>query len=131
MRPPCQRPPLPLEIAFYPGSGQPHHESSFIYDHDYFDDPQPPRYRDEIEEYFSERVTMVEDPISWWREHQTQFPRLSAMALEVLLIPAMSDECERIFSSSKLILGIQRISMGDTMIGMLQCLKNWRRNRGF
>jgi len=43
-------------------------------------------------------------------------------------ILAMSGEVERAFSSTKLILGIHWVAMGDNTISMLLCLKNWGRN---
>ena len=92
---------------------------------DYYDDPEPIEDRDELEVYLSERVTMVTEPISWSKEHQHRFPQLSRMALEFLSIPAILDEVERVFSGTKLILGVTRAGMGDPMISMLQCLKSW------
>jgi len=62
---------------------------------------------------------MVEDLISWWLKYRIKFPRLFIIALEALTIPVMSDECERTFSSTKLVMGIQRVKLGDHTIEML------------
>ena len=96
-----------------------------LFEIDYYDDPESIEDRDELEFYLLERVTMVTEPISWWKEHQHRFPQLSRMALEFLSIPAMSDEVERVLSGTKLIQGLTRAGMGDPMVSMLQCLKSW------
>ncbi len=41
---------------------------------------------------------LVSDPVQYWWERRDDYPRLSRMALDVLSIPPMSAECERIFS---------------------------------
>jgi len=35
---------------------------------------------------------------NWWLEHEKEFPTLSRMALDLLAVPSMSTEVERIFS---------------------------------
>ena len=47
------------------------------------------------------------------------------MALDILSIPAMSADIERLFSSAKLILLIQRQNMDAKSLEVLQCLKSW------
>jgi hAT family C-terminal dimerisation region len=42
-------------------------------------------------------------PYDWWSLRDA-FPRLGLMAYDYLSIPAMSSECERIFSGAKLTL---------------------------
>ena len=46
------------------------------------------------------------------------------MALEFLSIPTMSDEVERVFSATKLMLGLTRAGMSDLMISIFQYLKS-------
>jgi len=40
----------------------------------------------------------VEQPILWWLKSRKLYPRLSILALDALSVPAMSAECERVFS---------------------------------
>ena len=47
-------------------------------------------------------------PVKWWRDHLDEYPTLSRMALDFFSVPAMSSECERVFSLAKLILTTQR-----------------------
>jgi hypothetical protein len=42
----------------------------------------------------------VEDIIGWWQQHQNEYPILTIMALDILSIPGMSAEVERIFSQA-------------------------------
>lgn len=40
----------------------------------------------------------ITNPINWWIEGRGLYPRLSILALDAFSVPAMSAECERIFS---------------------------------
>lgn len=44
--------------------------------------------------------TIVEDPLSWWREHSGAFPHLSSLARVMLSIPVASGSTERHFSET-------------------------------
>ena len=94
-----------------------------------------PRSFDEFEDY------CTEDPVSigtgpaiyWWAEEKQQkrFPRLSLMAIDILSIPAMSDEPERVFSGARRTLSWQRSRMRPEIIEMCQCVKQWGRSDSF
>ena len=57
--------------------------------------------QDELEEFTSTKsIISVENPREWWIQNQKDYPRLSQMALDILAIPAMSAEVERVFSSA-------------------------------
>ena len=43
-------------------------------------------------------IAMKENSILWWREREDKFPTWSKIAFDVLPIPAMSAEAERVFS---------------------------------
>ena len=47
------------------------------------------------------------------------------MAIDVLSVPAMSSECERVFSQGKLTIASQRHRMKGATLEMLLCLKDW------
>ena len=49
------------------------------------------------------------------------------MAFDVLSIPAMSSECERIFSSTKILLSDRRARMKEDIIEASECLRAWFR----
>ena len=50
------------------------------------------------------------------------------MALDMLCIPAMSAECERVFSSSKLMVTERRNRLKDDIIEAGECLRAWIHN---
>jgi hypothetical protein len=53
------------------------------------------------------------------------YPNLSKLALDILSIPVMSAEPERLFSATKLTISDQRNQLGMKMIEALACLKSW------
>jgi hypothetical protein len=53
---------------------------------------------DELERWFAEPAEQVLDLVSYWKAKERTYPRLSVMALELLSIPAMSADAERVFS---------------------------------
>lgn len=82
----------------------------------------------EVEKYLTMKKTSFfpgQDPIEWWRQRRDVFPRLSQMAFDILSIPAMSDEPERVFSQSKLTITSQRQSISTARLEALQCIKSW------
>ena len=72
-------------------------------------------------------VPEVTDPRSWWLEptQKKSYPALSVMALDVLSIPAMSAEPERLFSSAKISITDRRNRLGIESIEAIECLKSW------
>ena len=44
----------------------------------------------------------------FWNDRYSTQPDLARMVLDALAVPAMSDECERLFSSAKLLLTDRR-----------------------
>lgn len=59
---------------------------------------------DELEQYVNEpRIKRISnghkiDVTAWWLEQRNRLPTLARMALNILCIPAMSSEAERVFS---------------------------------
>ncbi|KAF1732502.1 putative AC transposase [Beauveria bassiana] len=72
-------------------------------------------------------VPEVTDPRSWWLEptQRKSYPALSVMALDVLSIPAMSAEPERLFSGTKITMTDRRSRLGIESIEATECLKSW------
>jgi hypothetical protein len=56
---------------------------------------------------------------------------LSKLALDILSIPVMLAEPERIFSATKLILTDRRNKLSIKMIKALACLKSWYKLKEF
>ena len=89
---------------------------------------QPTLFSDEYERYCkSERVCGFTSALVWWLEEtqQKHYPNLSKMAVDVLSIPAMSAEPERVFSAAKTTITDRRNRLGSDIIEALECLKSW------
>jgi hypothetical protein len=52
-------------------------------------------------------------------------PTLCLYASDTLAIPAMSAECERVFSSTKKLITPERNRLTEEIIEASECLKNW------
>jgi hypothetical protein len=89
------------------------------------------RSRLDIDEYtkYLQAPTLpdVKDPRSWWLEatQRNTYPALSIMALDILSIPAMSAEPERLFSGAKITITDRRNRLGIESIQAIECLKSW------
>jgi len=88
--------------------------------------------RSEIKDEYMEYCTEPSyDPkvhaLEWWLQdvQQKRFPRLSSLALEVLSIPAMSAEIERIFSGGRRTMRWDRARLSVQTLEWLECQKNW------
>ena len=70
------------------------------------------------------------DVVSYWRTKalELQWKDLARMALDYLMILAMSAESERVFSTAKITLTDRRCRMYDDAIEALECLKSWQRD---
>jgi hypothetical protein len=100
-------------------------QSDYLIDEDFYDKAEDVITKDEVTEYLSMPLLPVDDPLEWWRRHQTSLPKLARMAFDILSIPATSCEVERVFSRSKLVLSSQRHALKDDTIELLVCLKYW------
>jgi hypothetical protein len=80
---------------------------------------------DEYEDYcYIKPEARVSNIIQWWNDHSTLYPALSRMALDILSIPAMSAEVERVFSSAKLLISDARNRLKEDIIEACECLKS-------
>lgn len=84
---------------------------------------------DELELWISKRPFALENdtlPVYWLRGlRQRSTYRLARMALDMAAIPAMSSDCERVFSQGKLLITGQRHSLKPDIIEATQCLRMW------
>ncbi|PMD55410.1 uncharacterized protein K444DRAFT_537541, partial [Hyaloscypha bicolor E] len=59
------------------------------------------------------------------------YPNLSRMALDILSIPAILADPERLFSSAKLLISDLRNKLGMDIIKAFECLKSWYKIKGW
>jgi hypothetical protein len=64
-------------------------------------------------------------PIKWWVEKLNRYPTVARYALDLLSCPAMSAECERVFSNCKLMITPNRCHLADDVIEAAECLRIW------
>ena len=65
------------------------------------------------------------NPIEWWTAHKEQYPTLHLAAYDYLSIPAMSSECERVFSSVGRLITPVKNAYNDDIVEAIECLKYW------
>ncbi|KAI8406405.1 hypothetical protein FOFC_13875 [Fusarium oxysporum] len=82
------------------------------------------RMVDEFERYlYDEDVVepFVEEPLTWWREREKSYPILTQMAFDLFSIPAMSAECERVFTVNGLFSTVRDVTKLEIQpLGTLQ-----------
>jgi hypothetical protein len=84
-----------------------------------------PPSADEFQRY-CEQAQETDSPLRRWREiGMTKYPHLAQMAFDVLSIPAMSDEPERIFSRMGIMITKRRNHLEQDIIQATQCLYSW------
>jgi hAT family C-terminal dimerisation region len=89
-----------------------------------------PQAASEFERYLKQAPLVVErssdfNPLKWWDDHKAEFPTLYLDAWDTLPIPAMSAECERVFSSAKIMLTPERNALKEDIIEAAECLRAW------
>jgi hypothetical protein len=69
--------------------------------------------------------------VDWWCQEtqRRRWPRLSLMAIDILCMPAMSDEPERVFSGARRTISWERSQLGAEVIEKIECLKHWRQKK--
>jgi hAT family C-terminal dimerisation region len=102
-------------------------KNSFLAWEDEQEDLELPTLFDEYQSYIAAPRIKVKDVRKWWLEdtQQTLYPNLSKMALDLLSIPAMSAEPERLFSDTKITLQDRRNRLGIDIIEAIECIKSW------
>jgi hypothetical protein len=64
--------------------------------------------------------------VKWWTSMEESFPNLAKWAYDMISIPAMSSECERIFSSAGELLEPRRNRLLDDIVQANECLRQWK-----
>ncbi|TKA70467.1 hypothetical protein B0A49_11647 [Cryomyces minteri] len=82
---------------------------------------------DELDRFASSAPIACKDPLQWWRnkENHEQYPVLRHLAWDLLAVPAMSAECERVFSEAGHVLNTTRALTTEELAEASQCLKSW------
>ena len=81
----------------------------------------------EIEKFLSiqKGLPYDNDPLSWWKEHQHEYPKISMMARVFLSVPASTAASERVFSYGSITLQQRRHSLHiDRVAALMWMMKN-------
>jgi hypothetical protein len=91
-----------------------------------------PASQDEFQEYCNGDPYDIGEitALDWWAQEQQRkrWPRLSYMALDILSIPAMSAEPERVFSGARRTVSWERAQIGPETLERVECLKHWKKS---
>lgn len=74
------------------------------------------------------REKNLDDPVAYWYDKRSVWPRLAGFSLDLFGVPAMSAEPERIFSSTGRMIRPDRGCLKPDVIGAAACLKQWDAN---
>jgi hypothetical protein len=92
-----------------------------------------PSSRDEYQDYINQLPYDIGEmtALQWWglEPQRTRYPRLSLMAFDILSVPAMSDEPERVFSGARHTITWDKAQMEPNTIEMRECLKHWKKSK--
>ena len=84
---------------------------------------------DELDEYLTTDILISHedhfDAVQYWNDRYHSQPDLAQFALDALAVPPMSDECERLFSSAKLLITDRRSCLKMDIIEANECLRAW------
>lgn len=64
-------------------------------------------------------LPLAGDPLSWWREHEVEYPLLARFAKRYLCIPGTSVSAERVFSTAGDIVTAQRSALTPDHVDQL------------
>jgi hypothetical protein len=87
-----------------------------------------PTSQDEYDDYSQgETYDIKGSALQWWCQdiQRKCWPRLSYMAIDILSIPAMSAEPERVFSGARRTISWERSRLGAETVEQTECLKHW------
>ncbi|KJZ68669.1 hypothetical protein HIM_11941 [Hirsutella minnesotensis 3608] len=91
-----------------------------------------PGDEDEFEKFIASppRHMSTSTPLEWWcrEEQRSEYPRLHQLAVDILSVPAMSDESERVFSCARRTISWDRARLSADTMEKVQCLGSWVKN---
>ncbi len=88
---------------------------------------RPTTRRDQFFLYLDESPNDYMGVMEYWRLREKDWPEIASMAYDFLAIPAMSSECERVFSSCSKQTTAQSSRPSGKTLWHQECLNNWSR----
>lgn len=87
---------------------------------------EPTAQHDQLWCYLNEPPTK-KPLMEYWKSREAKWPQLTQMAYDFLAVPAMSSECERVFSSVAKQTTPESASLSGELLWHQECLSNWQR----
>lgn len=84
---------------------------------------------DEINSYLNTTNDINTDPLMWWKEHENEYPVLSLIAKDYLIIQATSVAAEQAFSIAGNTITQTRNKLDPETAREILCLKSWIENK--
>ena len=125
---------LPQRLKASDQDSEDEFQMSLIVDEEYSSDPRArkkTKLSSELNNYYADGLEdhgTVGEPLTWWIKGQKTYPTLAKMAFDLYSIPAMSSECERVFSQTKKLITDERNNLGAAIIEAEECQKQWLRH---
>ena len=91
----------------------------------HFQNPFPPKKINYFESDSGSDSEVPADPLEYWNQRYLSQQDLARISLNMLAIPLMSAECERVFSSAKHLITDSRTRLLADIIEANECLKFW------
>ena len=82
--------------------------------------------KDQYTQYLEEPCSKI-PVMEYWRSKESEWPQLACMAFDFLAVPAMSSECERVFSSCAKQTTPESSRLTGELLWHQECLNNWQR----
>ena len=80
-----------------------------------------------VSDFFSYSYELNEDfeILTWWKNHDLQFPILAKIVKDVLVVPASTIASESAFSAGRRVLDEKRSSLAPDVVKICVCKKDW------
>ena len=80
-----------------------------------------------VREFFSYNYELDDDfsILTWWKNHENQFPILAKIARDILVVPASTIAFESAFSAGRRVLDEKRSSLAPDVVKICVCKKDW------
>jgi hypothetical protein len=98
-------------------------EASQVHDIDTYLDTPPVKYTGSKTEDQSQWI------LSWWNANKSQYQCMALVAREILAIPALEVDCERLFNEGRDLLGIRQYAMSGETMRIMMLLKGALRSK--
>ena len=80
-----------------------------------------------VREFFSYHYELNDDfeILTWWKNHELQFPVLAKIVKDILVVPASTIASESAFSAGRRVLDEKRSSLSPDVVKICVCKKDW------